>query len=70
LIVATSRVYRGMHNVSDVVCGLLIGFGCILVGYVAVRAGLAAAHEHASAQAPGARPVDDRGLPLVQGVAR
>lgn len=43
LVVATSRVYRGMHNVTDVVCGLLLGGGCILVGYVAVRAGLAAA---------------------------
>ncbi len=44
LIVATSRVYRGMHNATDVICGLLIGAGCITVGYVAVRAGLAAAH--------------------------
>jgi len=47
LIVATSRLYRGMHNVTDVVCGLLIGGGCIVVGYVAVRAGLAAAHQRA-----------------------
>jgi undecaprenyl-diphosphatase len=44
LIVATSRTYRGMHNSTDVICGLLIGAGCIVVGYVAVRAGLAAAH--------------------------
>ena len=27
LIVATSRVYRGMHNATDVICGLLIGAG-------------------------------------------
>jgi undecaprenyl-diphosphatase len=46
LIVATSRVYRGMHNVTDVCSGMLIGAGCILVGYVAVRAGSAAA-QHA-----------------------
>jgi membrane-associated phospholipid phosphatase len=45
LIVGTSRVYRGMHNVTDVVCGLLIGGGCIVVGYVAVRAGLGAGRE-------------------------
>ena len=43
LAVATARVYRGMHNVSDVVCGALLGASCIVVGYVAVRAGLAAA---------------------------
>jgi undecaprenyl-diphosphatase len=42
VIVATSRVYRGMHNVTDVICGVLLGAGCIVVGYVAVRAGLAA----------------------------
>jgi undecaprenyl-diphosphatase len=70
LIVAASRVYRGMHNVSDVVCGLLIGYGCIMVGYVAVRAGLGVVHERTVAGAPGARPVDDRRLPLVQAAGR
>ena len=43
LIVATSRVYRGMHNATDVISGMLLGAGCIVVGYVAVRAGVAAA---------------------------
>jgi len=45
VIVATSRLYRGMHNVTDVVCGALLGAGCIVVGYVAVRAGMEVAHE-------------------------
>jgi undecaprenyl-diphosphatase len=40
IIVATSRVYRGMHNPTDVVCGALIGMGCLAVGYVAVRTGV------------------------------
>ncbi len=43
IVVAVSRVYRGMHNVSDTVAGALIGAGCIAVAYVAVRAGLGAA---------------------------
>jgi membrane-associated phospholipid phosphatase len=45
IIVATSRVYRGMHNPTDVMCGALIGAGCVIVGYVSVRAALADAHE-------------------------
>lgn len=51
IIVATSRVYRGMHNVTDVISGLLIGAGCIIVGYVAVRAGLAAASRRTATRA-------------------
>jgi membrane-associated phospholipid phosphatase len=45
VIVATSRMYRGMHNPTDVICAALIGAGCVIVGYFSVRAGLAAAHE-------------------------
>jgi membrane-associated phospholipid phosphatase len=45
IIVATSRMYRGMHNPTDVICGALIGAGCVVVGYLSVRAGLADAHE-------------------------
>ena len=59
LVVATSRVYRGMHNVTDVVCGALLGALCVVVGCVAVRAGMAEAsaraEEHGHAAAQGAR---------------
>ncbi len=34
-----------MHNVTDVVCGALLGAGCITVGYAAVRVGMGSAHE-------------------------
>jgi undecaprenyl-diphosphatase len=43
IVVAVSRMYRGMHFASDVVSGAFIGAGCIAVGYAASRAGLAAA---------------------------
>lgn len=67
LIVATSRVYRGMHNVTDVVCGLLLGAGCIVVGYVAVRAGLAAAHRR---EIDSESTLEPQSLRVAQGVAR
>jgi undecaprenyl-diphosphatase len=63
LIVATSRVYRGMHNTTDVICGLLIGAGCIVVAYVAVRAGLAAAHQRRLEHDPAARAESFRLVP-------
>jgi membrane-associated phospholipid phosphatase len=39
VLVALSRVYRGMHNPSDVVCGALLGAGCIAGGWFASGAG-------------------------------
>jgi membrane-associated phospholipid phosphatase len=39
VIVALSRMYRGMHYASDVTVGALIGLACIAVALVAVRAG-------------------------------
>jgi undecaprenyl-diphosphatase len=70
LIVGTSRVYRGMHNVTDVVCGIVLGVGCIVVGYVAVKAGLASAQRRA-VTARSATEMDDGPPPqLVHGVAR
>jgi undecaprenyl-diphosphatase len=68
IVVGASRVYRGMHNPTDVMSGMLVGAGCIAVAYVAVSAGLAAARAR--------QEVDDRcddtssGLRLVHGVAR
>ncbi len=70
LIVATSRVYRGMHNATDVICGLLIGAGCITVGYVAVRAGLAAAQRRNDTADPEARQQRTPSLRSAQEVTR
>jgi undecaprenyl-diphosphatase len=70
LIVATSRVYRGMHNATDVICGLLIGAGCIVVGYVAVRAGLEAAHRRNVARNGEIGDADARSLRFAQEVSR
>jgi membrane-associated phospholipid phosphatase len=55
IIVATSRVYRGMHYPTDAICGALLGAGCIAVGYLSVRAGLSVAHDRrvARSEAPG-----------------
>jgi hypothetical protein len=51
-----------------VICGLLIGAGCIMVGYVAVRAGLAAAHRNHAVD--DATTHDDTSFWLASGVAR
>jgi membrane-associated phospholipid phosphatase len=39
-IVALSRVYRGMHHPTDVAAGLLLGAGCVVLAFLAVRAWL------------------------------
>lgn len=42
LLVALSRMYRGMHHPSDVLAGLLIGVGSLAVAITAARAAKAA----------------------------
>src|SRR5215207_1294696 len=37
LIVAVSRVYRGMHYPTDAIAGLAMGIGCVVVALFAVR---------------------------------
>ncbi len=39
VVVASARMYRGMHYFSDVFVGALVGLGCIVVAVVAVRVG-------------------------------
>lgn len=39
LTVATSRLYRGMHFVTDAVAGVAIGAGCLTIALLAVRVG-------------------------------
>jgi len=41
--VALSRLYRGMHNPTDVFASVLLGIGCLIVTIVAVRTASAAA---------------------------
>jgi membrane-associated phospholipid phosphatase len=42
LLVALSRMYRGMHHPTDVTAGMLIGIGSIVVAIAAARAAKAA----------------------------
>jgi undecaprenyl-diphosphatase len=42
LLVALSRMYRGMHHPTDVAAGALWGVGSILVAIMAARAATAA----------------------------
>ena len=37
LVVALSRMYRGMHHPIDALGGLLLGLGCLAVALIAPR---------------------------------
>ena len=43
LFVAWARMYRGMHHLSDVIAGLLMGLGALVILVFAARAARAAA---------------------------
>jgi len=51
VVVALSRMYRGMHHPLDVAGGLVVGLGALIVLLFACRAAGAAAEAHASAPA-------------------
>jgi undecaprenyl-diphosphatase len=62
VLVATARVYRGMHNPTDVACGALLGACCLAGGWLAAGAGaeLAARRKagvEAGETAPSLQPV-------------
>jgi undecaprenyl-diphosphatase len=71
LAVALSRMYRGMHFASDVTVGAFVGLGCVAVGLLAVRAGVAACPSADASKGPNARAAATaRRQPLVSGTAR
>jgi len=37
IVVALSRIYRGMHHPTDAIAGFLMGAGCVVVALLAVR---------------------------------
>jgi len=45
LLVALSRMYRGMHHPTDVAAGMLVGIGCLVIAVTAARASGAASEE-------------------------
>jgi membrane-associated phospholipid phosphatase len=45
LLVGLARMYRGMHHPTDVLAGLLVGIGCLIVAVTAARVAGAAARK-------------------------
>jgi undecaprenyl-diphosphatase len=65
IIVASSRVYRGMHHVSDVVAGYGLGLASLVVVNAAFVAGVAELARRSDETAP--YPPQTRALTLVRG---
>jgi membrane-associated phospholipid phosphatase len=55
VIVAFSRVYRGEHHPSDILGGMLLGTGSLLIAVFATRTGIVAAERRALKRADGGR---------------
>ncbi len=50
VIVAVSRLYRGMHHLTDVLASVVLAAGALLISMLAVRVGSAGAGERPDAQ--------------------
>jgi undecaprenyl-diphosphatase len=55
ILVGVARVYRGMHNPTDVLSGAAIGAACVGVAYLAVQTGVTVARQRQESE----RPADD-----------
>jgi membrane-associated phospholipid phosphatase len=51
-VVAVSRLYRGMHHLTDVLASVVLGIGALLIALLAVRAGAAVADRRAERAGP------------------
>lgn len=47
IVVAVSRLYRGMHHLTDVLASVALSIGAVMIALLAVRAGAAAAERRA-----------------------
>jgi membrane-associated phospholipid phosphatase len=64
IIVAASRVFRGMHHLSDVVAGALLGVASLIVMTAALRAGTAEIDRRSRDGAPS--PEHTRSLEMIR----
>jgi membrane-associated phospholipid phosphatase len=70
LAVATARLYRGMHHLTDVLSGALMGFGALAVGLLVARAiERASERRHTTTSADGAHAAEAVAAPARLDVA-